>query len=120
MDLNSNGARAIAALIVVNAGLFVSHHSFTFCSPTRSVRAEVMAARGEACKARAEAHVAALEARVQARAAAREMVKARIQLSQEAHHAAAMAPTAARTHTTIHDYVQCLLNSGVRSVVSGS
>jgi leucyl aminopeptidase (aminopeptidase T) len=82
-----------------------------------------MAARAEACKARAEAHVAALEARLQARTAAREMVKARIQVSQDVEHATAMAPTAsaaARAHTTVRDYVQCLLNSGVRSVVSGS
>jgi hypothetical protein len=121
MNLNTNGAKAIAALVALNAGIFLSHHVPMHERRGPAVQAELIATRAEICKARTEARMAAYQARMQTRAAAREALKARKQIQQETAHAAAMAPTSAvaRTHSTITSYVHCILASGVRSVNGG-
>ena len=123
MDLNTNGAKAIVALVALNAGLMVSHHHNL---PKAGVQhpvvvaanvnsAEICKAQAEARKAALEARKAGLEARYQARVAAR-------QVTRDVVHAAAMAPMsgAAKTRTSITDYVHCLVSSGTRSINSGS
>lgn len=121
MNLNSNASKAIAVLVLLNAGIFAAHHKPMAGIHTPVVRAQVMEARGTACKARAEARVAAMEARIQAREAAREAAHARVQVQVDAARAAAMAPAviSTRSHTGLTDYVRCILNSGTRSVNGG-
>ena len=124
MNLNTNGAKAIAALVVLNAGLFLSHHrmlAVVHGQPGPAIHAQIAAGRAELCKAQAAAHMAALEARMQARFAQREAMKARKQAKQDAMHAAAMAPSSAsvKTHTTVTDYVRCILTSSKRAVNGG-
>jgi hypothetical protein len=121
MNLNTNGAKAIAALLALNAGIFIAHHPPGIGVHGPAMQAQVLATRAEICKARTEARMAALQARMQARLAAREALKARKQMQQDVAHAAAMAPTSAgaKTHSTITGSVHCLLSSGVRSVNGG-
>ncbi len=121
MDFNTNSARAIAAMIALNAGLLVSHHAPRIALHSPAVWAGVSADSAEICKAQAEAHKAALQARLQARTAVREMMQARRQVRQDVSRAAIMAPMAAnaKVHNSITDYVHCLLSSGVRSITSG-
>ena len=118
MNLESNAAKTIAALVVLNAGLFVSYNLPVKALPvTPAVQASAVAPRAEVCKVRTEARMAAMEARMQARAVAREMVRAR----REAKQAAAMAPSATpvRSRTSVTDYVRCIVSSGIRSISSG-
>lgn len=123
MNLNTNGAKAIAVLLVLNAGLFVSHHhvSIDGVRGPLAVNSELAATRAQVCKARTEARTAAMEARIQSRMAAREMEMARKQMQADAARAAHMAPTSApaATHTMVKDYVRCLVTSGMRSMSSG-
>jgi hypothetical protein len=133
MNLNTNGSKAIAIMVVLNGGLFLSHHlpmaglhgPLVVNSGVASARAETSCARSqvraETTCIRSQARMAALEARNQARLAVRQMMQARKQAQQQAVHAATMAPTStqARTHTTIKDYVHCIVTSGVRSMTSG-
>ena len=118
MNLETNGAKMIAALLVLNGGLFVSHHVPQTCG----AKAHLMASRAELCEARAEAHLAAIEARMEARAAARELAKASKQMRKDAVRAALMspAPMSPRSRVSISDYVHCLLSSGTQSITSGS
>ncbi len=119
MNFESNAAKTIAALMVLNVGLFVSNHaSVTALAHSPAVRASVAAQRSEICKARVEARMAAMQARLQARAAVREAVRARREVKQ----AAAMAPSASsiKTRTTVTDYVRCIISSGIRSVSGGN
>ncbi len=117
MNFESNAAKTIAALVVLNIGLFVSHHAPVKGLRSPVVQASVMQQRAEICKARIEARKAAMEARLHARAAAREMVRARRQASQ----AAVMAPSASATkcRTSVTDYVRTLVSSGMRTLASG-
>ena len=124
MNLNTNGAKAIAALVVLNAGLFLSHHRILGVVHGQSgpaIQAQIAASRAEVCKVQTAAHMAAMEARMQARVAQREAMKARKQVQQDAVHAAAMAPSSAsvKTHTTVTDYVRCILTSSRRAVNGG-
>ncbi len=128
MDLNTNGAKAIAVMVALNAGLLFSHHLPIARMQRPVVRAaivnsgEICKTKLEAQKAAFEARKAALEARSQARQAAREIVKARQQMQKDAMHAALMAPSSgmAKTHSSVTDYVHCLLNTGTRSINGGS
>lgn len=122
MNLESNGAKAIAALIVLNAGLFLSHHRVLASTHSPSLQARIAATQTEICKVRTEARKAAFEARLQARTAQREATKARRQAQQDATRAAMMAPSSAissQARTSITDYVHCLLTSSKRSVNGG-
>lgn len=121
MNLNTNAAKMVAALVVLNAGLFASHSLPTITAPGRAIQAQLVSARTEICKARTEARMAALDARLQARAARREALRTRRQVQQDMKRAATMAPTSTngKTRTSISDYVHCLVTSGVRTVVSG-
>jgi hypothetical protein len=118
MNLKTNGAKMIAALLVLNGGLFVSHYVPKGCG----AKAHLMASRAELCEARAEARLAAMEARIEARAAARELAKASKQMRKDALRAALTAPAPApvKSRVSISDYVHCLLNSGNQSITSGS
>lgn len=121
MNLNTNGAKAIAALVVLNAGLFITQHAPLVSAHGTALRASVAAGQAQICKARTEARVAALQARLQARAAQREALRARRQMQKDAAHAATMAPSSASSirRTTVTDYVHCLLTSGTRTVSGG-
>lgn len=124
MNLNTNGAKAIAALVVLNAGLFLSHHrllSVVHGQSGPAIRAQIAASRSEICKAQTAAHMAAMEARMQARVAQREAMRARRQVQRDAVHAAVMAPSSAsvKTHTSVTDYVRCILASSKRAVNGG-
>jgi hypothetical protein len=121
MNLESNGAKAIAALVVLNAGLFLSHHRVLASVHSPSIQAQIAATQTEMCKVRVEARKAAMEARMQARVAQREAMKARRQALQDASRAAVMAPSAAtpKAHTSITDYVHCLVTSSKRAVTGG-
>jgi hypothetical protein len=124
MNLNTNGAKAIAALVVLNAGLFLSHHRVLAVVHGQSgpaIRAQIAASRAEICKAQTAARMAATEARTQARVAQREAMKARRQVQGDAVHAAVMAPSSAsvKTRTTVTDYVRCILSSSKRAVNGG-
>ncbi len=124
MNLNTNGAKAIAALVVLNAGLFLSHHrvlAVVHGQPAPAIQAQIAAGRAEVCKAQTAARMAAMEARIQARVAQREAMRARKQVRQDAVHAAAMAPSSAgvKTRTTVTDYVHCILSSSKRAVNGG-
>ncbi len=114
MNLESNAAKTIAALVVLNVGLAVSHYVPVKVLRTPVVQAQVASQRAEICKARTEARRAALEARLQVRAAAREMVRARRQ-------ATVMAPSAspAKCSMSVTDYVRSIVSSGVRTLASG-
>lgn len=114
MDLNTNGARTIAALVVLNAGLLISHHSLAVNAHRPVVFAKTVNS-GQLCKATMQAHEAALVARYQARQAAREVTR-------QAVRAAMIAPTnqAARSHSSVTSYVKCMANSGTRSINGGS
>ena len=121
MNFESNAAKTIAALVVLNAALFVSHHVPAQRLYTPAVQASIASNNVEMCKAKAEmriaAHQAAMEARAQAREAARQAKRARRDMKQ----AAAMAPSAsqAKARTTITEYVRCIVSSGVRTIVGG-
>ena len=129
VNLNTNGTKAIALLVVLNGGLFLSHHlpmagvhgPLEVNAGVASARAEASCARTQAqaetkC-VRSQARMAAQEARNELRSALRQMTQAR----RQASHAAAMAPSSAqaRTHTTMRDYVHCIVTSGMRSVAGG-
>ena len=120
MDLKTNGAKTIAALIALNAGLLFSHHLPMTHATAPKVQAK-MAAHGEMCKAKQEAHLAAMQARIEARQAVREAMRARKEAIAEAAHAAATAPrtNASKVQNSVSGYVHCLVSSGVRSIVSG-
>jgi hypothetical protein len=128
MNLESNGSKAIAILVVINAGLFISHQANRIVSRAPVVNASIASTHGEMCKAQAEARIAAMQARMQAREAARQASRAQKQIQRDAKHASAaatqsMAPTASRNNkvqTTVTDYVRCIVSSGVRSIMSGS
>ncbi|ABF39587.1 hypothetical protein Acid345_0582 [Candidatus Koribacter versatilis Ellin345] len=117
MNLESNAAKTIAALAVLNIGLFFSHHVPVKAIYTPTVQASVVSQRAEMCKVRTEARLAAMEARLQARAAAREMVRARRQVKQ----ATVMAPNATPTkcNMSVTDYVRGIVSSGMRTLASG-
>ena len=121
MNLNSNGARSVAALVVLNAGLFLSHHAPIVFAHRPAVQAQTMATRAQICAAQVQAKAAAAEARAQARVAAREMTRAQKQLQRDAWHAAIMAPTpsSCRSRTSLTDYVRSLGSYGSRSVTGG-
>jgi len=117
MNLESNAAKTIAALVVLNVGLFVAHHVPVKVLRTPVVQAQVASQKAEICKVRTQARMAAMEARLQARAAAREMVRARRQARQAAVIAPNVSPTKCRT--TVTDYVRCIVSSGMRTLASG-
>lgn len=122
MDLNTNRAKAIAILVALNAGIFVSHHHLpVIAHRSPAMQAGIAGSRSEICKAQTQAQMATREARMQTRMAMREALKAQKQIRQEATHAAAMAPMSAnaRVHNTVTDYVHCILASGTRSVNGG-
>jgi hypothetical protein len=122
MNLQSNAAKTIAALVVLNAGLFVSHHvPATVRAQGPEIQAQAAATRGEACKARAEAHKAAIEARSQARVAVREIVRAQIQARRDAVRAARTSPSVSpvKARSSVTDYVKCILSSGARAMTGG-
>ena len=114
MDLNTNGARAIAALFALNAGLMFSHHSMLVSAHRPVVLAKTVNS-GQLCKATMQAHEAALRARYEARAAAREVTR-------QAVRAAIMAPTTstAKSRASVTGYVKCMASSGTRSMNGGS
>ncbi len=124
MNLNSNGAKAIAALVALNAGLLVAHHAPVARINTPAVRAAVASAQAQSCAARsaahevaAEARKAAAQARLQSREVAREMVKAQ----QDMHRATGIAPSSGspRNCTTLNDYMRSLVSLGTRSLNAG-
>jgi hypothetical protein len=121
MNLNSNGAKTIAALVVLNAGLFVSHYRPIAMVHGQAIQAQLASSQTEICKVRTEAHKAAMQARMQAKVARREAIRARKQVQQDATHAAVMAPNSAsaKTRTTVTDYVHCILSSSKRAVNGG-
>jgi hypothetical protein len=119
MNLETNGAKMIAALLVLNGGLFVSHYTPKACG----AEANLMASRAQICEARATARLAAMEARFEARAAARELAKASKQMRKDAVRAALLAPpppVTGKSRVSISDYVHCLLSSGNQSIIGGS
>jgi len=117
MNLESNAAKTIAALVVLNAGLLIANHVPAKVLHAPAMQAQAVSQGAELCKVRTEARKAAMEARFQARAAAREMVRARRQVKQ----AAVMAPNASpvKCRTTVTDYVRCIVSSGMRTLASG-
>lgn len=119
--MNQNAATTIAALLVLNAGLFVSNHARDMRAHA-ATRAEVVSAKSEACKARMEARAAALKARIEARQAARDAVRARRDARNEALRVIRFAPatSTANPRVSLTDYVHCIVNSGVRSLVGSN
>ena len=113
--MNQNAATTIAALLVLNAGLFVSNQARDL-GVHAATRAQVTAARAEACKAKIEARAAAVGARIEARQAAREAIRVR----HEVQKAAMMAPASSRPRVSVADYVRCVVNSSVRSIVNSN
>ena len=120
MKLNNNAATTIAALLVLNVGLFVSNHERVVRANT-GIQASAVHANAEACQARAEARAAAMQARLEARRMVREAVRAQIDAQREARRAAVMAPaTSTNVHTTVTDYVRCIVTSGVRTLAGSN
>lgn len=119
--MNQNAATTIAALLVLNAGLFVSNHARDMHARAET-RADVVSARTEACKARMEARAAAQTARIEARQAAREAIRARRDAQEETLRAIKIAPATAlaKPRVSLTDYVHCIVNSGVRSIVGSN
>ncbi len=117
MNLESNAAKTIAALVVLNAGLLVSHHVPVKGLHAPAVQATVISHKAEMCKVQIEARHAAMQARTQARMAQREVARARRQMAQ----AAVMAPNANSTkcRTSVTDYVRYIVASGIRTLASG-
>jgi hypothetical protein len=114
MNLNNNAVTTIAALLVLNAGLFVSNHSRIVRANTPEMQANAIHANAEACRAKAEARAAALQARLETRRMVRDAVRARVQ--RNVARAAVMAPSnQAQMHISVTDYVRCLVSTGVRT-----
>jgi hypothetical protein len=121
MNLNTNAATTIAALLVLNAGLFVSNHTRVARANAPAMQADAAHASAEACRAKAEAHTAALQARLEARRIVREATQARIEAQRDAARAAVMAPAnSTHVHTSVTDYVRCIIVSGVRTLAASN
>ncbi len=121
MDLNTNGARAIAILVALNAGLLFTHLPMHVAAqrPMLAIKSvnsgQICQVKLEAQKTKLEARKAAFEARYQVRVAARE-------ITRQAVRAAMMAPTSAtpKPRSSVTDYVHCMASSGTRSMYGGS
>jgi|SRR5581483_6432836 len=124
MNLNTNGAKTIAALVVLNVGLFVSQHATLARVQVFHLRAHEVglhAPQADICAARAEAHAAAIQARLQAQMAQKAAEQARKQMEQNLHHVALMAPssTGLQSYDSLTKCVRSLVTSTGQSINGG-
>jgi hypothetical protein len=106
---------------VLNTVLFVSNHARSVRASTPEMQANAIHARADACRARTEAYAAATQARLEVRRIVREATRTRVQAQRDAARAAVMAPgNPAQVHTSVTDYVRCIVTTGVRTLAGSN